>query len=186
MKLSHIVAVDHDWCIGKDDQLLFKIKSDLKHFKKLTTNGVVIMGRKTYESIGRPLPNRRNIVITSNPESIGNKEGAAIASNIDDAVLKARILAHEKTDEVFIIGGGKIYRQPFGIIDKIYLTVIDSSNNKGNIFYPKIGDFSMAHSGVLELTQYGWITTRLRAFPVGDDEPKATLVELERSMPYVR
>ncbi len=99
--------------IGDSNSLIWSLPNDLKRFKQLTTGQTVIMGRKTYESIGRPLPNRRNIIITrdENYEAIG----CEIVNSLEEALLLSG-------EDCFIIGGGEIYKQSLPIADKIYLT----------------------------------------------------------------
>src|SRR5512133_1457976 len=109
--ISIIVAVSDDWGIGKDNELLWHISEDLKRFKSLTIGKTVIMGKKTWESLPRkPLQGRKNIVLTDIPnETI---EGAVTAYSIDDALSKC-----EKDEELFVIGGGSIYRQFMALAD---------------------------------------------------------------------
>lgn len=131
--LSIIVAVSENGVIGKDNQLLWKLSADLMYFKNLTTNHVVIMGRKTYESIGKPLPNRINIVISSNNSF--RAEGVEIVSSLEKAIEKAQNLL--PNNEIFIIGGGTIYKQALSVADKVYLTEVKTSI-EGDTFFPKL------------------------------------------------
>src|SRR5450759_2995373 len=112
--ISIIVAVSEDWGIGKDNELLWHISEDLKRFKRLTMGNTVIMGKRTWESLPRkPLPGRKNIVLTDNPkESIAD---AVTAYSLEDALAKC-----EKNEEIFIIGGGSIYRQFMLTADRLY------------------------------------------------------------------
>jgi dihydrofolate reductase len=114
--ISIIVAVSEDWGIGKDNKLLWHISEDLKRFKRLTSGNTVIMGKKTWESLPvRPLPGRKNIVLTDDPlESI---DCSVTAYSIEDALSKC-----EKEDEIFVIGGGSIYRQFMPVADRLYIT----------------------------------------------------------------
>jgi len=129
--ISIIVAVSDDWGIGKDNDLLWNISEDLKRFKRLTSGNTVIMGKKTWESLPRrPLPNRKNIVLTDNPaETI---EGAVTAYSIDDALSKC-----VKSEEAFIIGGGSIYRQFMPIADRLYITHVHKKA-PADIYFPAI------------------------------------------------
>lgn len=129
MTVSIIVAIAKNHAIGKDNKLLWYLPNDLKHFKDVTTGHTVIMGRKTYDSVGKPLPKRRNIVITQQAISI---EGCEVVSSIEDALA---LCAHE--DEVFIVGGAQIYRQAIPLTDRIYLTVIDQDFD-GDTFFPEL------------------------------------------------
>jgi dihydrofolate reductase len=112
--INIIVAYDRNLAIGKDNTLVWKQSADLKRFKELTTGFPVVMGRKTFESIGRPLPNRRNIVITRQDIKI---DGVEIINSIED-------IKNIKED-IFIIGGGEIYKSCLILADKIYATEID-------------------------------------------------------------
>lgn len=115
--------------IGINNTLPWKLSADLKHFKAVTLGKPVIMGRKTWESIGRPLPGRENIVITSNDDYIA--EGATIFTCIDDA------LAHtQNAEEVMLIGGANLYAQLLPIVNKMYLTLIDL-DIEGDAFFPE-------------------------------------------------
>ncbi len=129
-KISIVVAVtSKDAAIGNGGKLLFHISDDLKRFKALTKGHPVIMGRKTFESIGRPLPDRTNFVITRNPDF--KADGVIIAHSLEDAIKKAA----ELDSEVFIIGGGEIYAQALPFADKLYLTIVDS-DAQGDVFFP--------------------------------------------------
>jgi dihydrofolate reductase len=132
MTLSLIAALDDKKGIGKNGKLPWHIPSDLKHFKNLTTGKTVIMGRKTFESIGRPLPKRQNIVITSNPSF--EKEGVLSASSLEDALDKAQ------SDEVFVIGGGQIFNEAIDKADKLYLTLV-SGDHQADTFFPGYEEF---------------------------------------------
>ncbi len=130
MKISIIVALAEDNGIGKDNKLLWHLPADLKHFKTLTTGHTIIMGRKTYESIGKPLPNRRNLVLTHRKEY--HQAGVEIFNNIADALLSC-----DQTGEVFIIGGAKIYEQTLWQADVIYITRVHAKL-PADIFFPEI------------------------------------------------
>lgn len=116
--------------IGVNNTLPWYISEDLKHFKSLTTGHTIIMGRKTYESIGRPLPNRRNIVISRNTEA--SYEGAEVVHSIEDAFSICK-----NDNEVFVIGGSNIYEQALSLVDYIYITEIKKSFS-GDAFFPEI------------------------------------------------
>lgn len=130
MELSIIVAIAKNRAIGKNNELLWHISEDLKHFKSVTMGCPIIMGRKTYESIGRPLPGRRNIVISR--DTCIDISGCECFNSIDDAVN-----ACKSEDKVFIIGGGDIYRQTLPLADRLYLTVVDREY-EADIFFPEI------------------------------------------------
>jgi dihydrofolate reductase len=129
--ISIIVAVSEDWGIGKDNELLWHISEDLKRFKRLTSGNTVIMGKKTWESLPRrPLPGRRNIVLTDDKtETI---ENAVTAYSIEDSLTKC-----EKNEEIFIIGGGSIYRQFMPIADRLYITHVHKKA-PADIYFPEI------------------------------------------------
>ena len=133
MILSVIVAMAHNRVIGLNNQMPWHLPADLAWFKKNTLNKPVIMGRKTFESIGRPLPNRHNIVISRQIESIDNKiSNVSWVKSIDEAISLAQ---KQQPDEVFIIGGGNIYQQVLPLIDRLYLTHIDAEL-QGDTYFP--------------------------------------------------
>jgi dihydrofolate reductase len=129
--LSIIVAVDENNAIGKDNKLLWHIAEDLKYFKLITKGHPVIMGRKTFESIGRPLPGRTNIIISRNPQYAA--EGCPVVDSLDKAIS----LARQIDDEQFVIGGATVYREAIRIADIIYLTVVHNKY-EADTFFPKI------------------------------------------------
>ncbi len=129
--ISIIVAVSDDWGIGRDNELLWHIPEDLKRFRRLTTGNAIIMGKKTWESLPRrPLPERINIVLTDIPgETI---EGAVTAYSIGDALARC-----DTGKEIFIIGGGSIYRQFLPLADRLYITHVHKKA-AADIFFPQI------------------------------------------------
>ena len=130
--LSIIVAVAKNGVIGANNQLLWHISDDLKRFKAITSGSPIIMGRKTFESLGRPLPNRHNVVITRN-DQYPLLEGVTRANSLLDAIEKAG----DNDKEVFIIGGGEIYRQAVDIVERMYITEVDQAP-EGDTFFPEI------------------------------------------------
>ena len=133
MILSVIVAMAHNRVIGLNNKMPWHLPADLAWFKKNTLNKPVIMGRKTFESIGRPLPNRHNIVISRQIESIDNKiSNVSWVKSIDEAISLAQ---KQQPDEVFIIGGGNIYQQVLPLIERLYLTHIDAEL-QGDTYFP--------------------------------------------------
>nr|WP_244878259.1 type 3 dihydrofolate reductase [Gilliamella apicola] len=131
--LSVIVAMAHNRVIGLNNQMPWHLPADLAWFKKNTLNKPVIMGRKTFESIGRPLPNRHNIVISRQIEPTDNKiSNVSWVKSIDEAISLAQA---QQPDEVFIIGGGNIYQQVLPLIDRLYLTHIDAEL-QGDTYFP--------------------------------------------------
>jgi dihydrofolate reductase len=134
--ISHLVAVSNELVIGVDNDLPWNLKDDLAHFKKYTLNKVIIMGRKTYESIGRPLPNRINYVISRTIKEI---DGAHVFNNLEEAMLSAE--KHNKDldieNEIVIIGGGYLFEETLPILNKLVITKVDCSV-AGDVYYPKI------------------------------------------------
>jgi len=130
MLLSVIVAIAENGVIGGGNQLLWHIPEDLKRFKSVTTGHTVIMGRKTFESIGKPLPGRVNIVISRNPNF--HPDGVLVASSLAAALELAK-----NDSEAFIIGGGEIYRQALPLASKLYVTRVHKSY-EGDTTFPLI------------------------------------------------
>ena len=129
-RISIVVAVTHkNAAIGNGGKLLVHISDDLKRFKAITKGHPIIWGRKTYESIGHPLPERTNIIITRNPHFTA--EGCIIVPSLEEALKKAGTL----DSEIFIGGGGEIYTQALPYTDKLYLTIVDS-DAEGDVFFP--------------------------------------------------
>lgn len=135
MILSHIVAVSTNDAIGKDGKLPWHISRDLKRFKKLTSNHIILMGRKTMESLPFVLPSRFNMVLSrSLPE--GNRNGFYIVKDIDSAKSKASsLIAEGWPDEVFCIGGAQIYTSTIEDCERIYLTKVDNIVDGADAFY---------------------------------------------------
>jgi dihydrofolate reductase len=132
MIISCIVAVAKNNVIGKNNNIPWYLPADLKYFKNTTLNHHVIMGRNCYESIGKPLPKRTNIIIT--------KDAYFISSNclVARSIPEALHMAHDNgEEEVFIIGGGQIYEQTVDLWDKLYITEVDL-NVDGDVFFPNI------------------------------------------------
>ncbi len=133
MIVSIIVATSLNNAIGKNNQLLWHLPADLKFFKTTTMGCPVIMGRKTFQSIGRALPGRTNVVVTRDENfNADNQFGIIVVSSIDEALVKLHV---EK--EVFIIGGGEIYNQTIGMADKIYRTVVNTEID-GDVYFSDI------------------------------------------------
>ena len=129
--ISIIVAVSEDWGIGKDNELLWHISEDLKRFKRLTSGNAVIMGKKTWESLPKkPLPNRKNIVLTDNPKE--TIENAITAYSIEDSLAKCT-----PGEGIFIIGGGSIYGQFMPIADRLFITHVHRKA-PADIYFPEI------------------------------------------------
>lgn len=129
MIVTIVVAISENNAIGKNNQLLWYLPADLKHFKNITTGHTVIMGRKTYDSVGKPLPNRRNIIITRRDITI---EGCQVARSIEEALALSN-----SEQEVFIVGGAEIYKQSIHLTDRIYLTIVHQKFDADS-FFPEI------------------------------------------------
>jgi dihydrofolate reductase len=131
MEINYIVAVSRNLCIGKDNDLPWRMKSDLKFFKEMTTNNAIIMGRKTFESMNnKPLPNRLNIVISKTlPDRV---EGILVARDIDEALQ----VCEENDFKTFIIGGGTLFANYLHMVNTIYMTVVDTEID-GDIYFPE-------------------------------------------------
>ncbi len=125
-----VVAIDKNNGIGADNDLLWQrdLPADLAHFKKITTGGSIIMGRKTFESIGRPLPNRENIVVSRRPTGV---PGVLTAASLTSAYELARY-------PIFVIGGGKVYADAIDDVDTLYVTEVLESFTQATVFFPAI------------------------------------------------
>lgn len=132
MILSAIVAVAENNAIGKNNQLPWHLPEDLKFFKRTTLGKPVLMGRKTFESLGKPLPGRLNIVL-SRQKDLKLPEGVLLFDNIDDAIEQL-----QDQQEVFIIGGGKIFEETLKVTDRLYLTQIKTVVTDADAFFPHI------------------------------------------------
>lgn len=165
MMISLVAAIGKNRELGKDNKLLWHISEDLKHFKEITSGHVVVMGRKTYESIGRLLPNRTNIVVTSDKQQVISKyekvpEKLVVVGSLDEAIevgmqysvssikegeeekiLNTKYSIHNTEDEVFIIGGGQIFEQALPIADRLYLTMVDATFD-ADTFFPDYSKFT--------------------------------------------
>jgi len=132
MIISCIVAIAKNNVIGNDNDIPWYLPADLKYFKKITSGHHILMGRKCYQSIGRPLPNRTNVIITRDPFFISTN--CLISHSIEEALT----IAHDNgEEECFIIGGGTIYEQTQTLWDKLYLTTVDIEP-EGDILFPQI------------------------------------------------
>lgn len=123
--------------IGKDGQIPWHISADLKRFRELTTPHPIIMGRKTFESIGKPLPRRTNMVVTRSFDLV-IPEGCWIYRTIENAVYGAKKIDDQR---IFIVGGGEIYRQTIDRADRLFLTLVEG-NFEGDTFFPDYSEFS--------------------------------------------
>ena len=124
--LAIIVAVAENGVIGRDNGLPWNIPADMAHFKRVTMGKPLLMGRKTYESIGRPLPGRANIVITRNPDF--SAPGIEVMSSLEEAVLRAQSVARaDGAEEVIVMGGAEIYRASLSEVDRLYVTEVHAA-----------------------------------------------------------
>lgn len=136
MKERHIIAaVAKDGAIGNKGGLLWDIKADLKHFKELTTGNIVIMGRKTYESIGRPLPNRQNIIVTSRNIEFPEGTNCYCVRSLAEAFKLAEKLPGEKS---FVIGGGQLYKEAIDWVDTLDITELFGQPYEADTYFPEI------------------------------------------------
>ncbi|WP_432455948.1 type 3 dihydrofolate reductase [Agarivorans sp. QJM3NY_29] len=150
MKVAMIAAMAKGRVIGLDNQMPWHLPADLKHFKTVTMGKPVVMGRLTYESIGRPLPGRLNIVVSRNPHL--SIEGVTVVNQLEDAL---QLVADQA--EVMIIGGANIYQQCLALADKLYLTLIDK-DLEGDAYFP-------------DYTQYQWQEMAREQHPADDKNP---------------
>ena len=130
--LKILVAFDENRVIGKNNALIWHLPADLKRFKALTTGHVIIMGRKTFESIGRPLPNRTTVVISRQQDL--KIEGVILAHSVEEAILKAKSISR---DDIFIVGGAEIYQLSLPLADQILVTQLHDIF-EGDAFFPEI------------------------------------------------
>ena len=132
--ISHLVAVSNNGVIGVDNDLPWNLKADLAHFREYTLNKTIVMGRKTFESIGRPLPKRTNYVVSRTIESI---PGAHVFKSLDDAFKSAESNSDEADSELVIIGGGYLFRDTIDTFNKLLITRVDC-DIEGDVFYPEL------------------------------------------------
>ena len=162
MKLSVIIAISENKVIGNGDKLPWHLSSDLKRFKAITTGHPIIMGRKTYESIGRILPGRLNVIITHNKTY--KVEGATVVHSIEEAISIAQ--EHEQ-EEAFVIGGAAIIKEGLKYCNKIYLTKV-LADVKGDVYL----DLNLSEE---------WKTIKEESLPANDkDEYPVTFLDLEK------
>lgn len=134
MKITIVVAVDQNRLIGRNNDLLYRLPEDLKRFKELTIGGVVLMGRKTFESIGKPLPNRMNVVIS-------RQKGLKISGcHVYESIEHAFEVLATGIENVFVIGGGEIYKQVLPYTDVIQMTLFKLTNphQHGDVYFPEL------------------------------------------------
>jgi len=165
-RLTFVVAVAENGVIGRDGQLPWRLPSDLKRFRALTLGKPVIMGRKTYASIGKPLSGRDNIVLSRQPSF--RAPGVIVAASLEAAIeLGRRLAAHKGAEEIAIIGGAEIFRAALPFADRIYLTLVKAAPE---------GDTRM-----LSLAPESWQETAREPMPQGPgDQYSADFIVLDR------
>lgn len=133
MIISAIVGIGKNNVIGKNNDMPWHLSADLKYFKRTTSGHHIIMGRKNYEAIGRPLPNRTNLIVTRNTDYTA--DGCLVVNSLPEALAIAK---NNEDTEAFIIGGGQIYGLSLPMLDKLYITEIDVEVPDGDVFFPEI------------------------------------------------
>ena len=145
--ISHVVALSNNNVIGVNNDVPWSLRKDLAHFKEYTTNKIIIMGRKTFQSIGHPLPNRLNFVVS---KTIKDIEGVHFFTSTEEALSKANNLCVENGyKEIVIIGGGYLFRETLDIVNKLVLTRVDC-NIDGDVYYPEINLESWEETSSIE------------------------------------
>jgi len=164
MKLAMIVAMANNNVIGLNNDMPWHLPADLQWFKKTTLGSPIIMGRKTYESIGRPLPGRLNIILSRDTKL--KIDGCTVVNSLEDALNIAKEADNSK-DEIFITGGAHLYNKFLADVDTLYLTQIDAEL-EGDTFFP-------------DYTKYNWQEKQRTETPADDKNPYAlTFLKLER------
>ncbi len=136
-RISIVSAIaKKDRAIGKNNALLWHIPEDMRHFRELTTGHAVVMGENTFKSIGRPLPNRTNIILSLDDDFA--PEGCLTVKSVDEAIDMAKKC---ETEEIFIIGGASIYKQFIVLADRLYLTLVEGDYD-ADTFFPEYGEFA--------------------------------------------
>ena len=142
-KICLIVAITEKGIIGKGNDLPWHIPEDLKHFRKTTMSNIIMMGRKTFESIGKPLPGRKNFILTSNPGSIPDEikdhENVFVFTSFEDAVSAAS----DMYEDMFIIGGASVYRDTIRYADRLYISRV-RKNYPGDVYFPEYDETEWA------------------------------------------
>ena len=167
--ISAIVAVDKDWGIGYQGQLLEHLPPDMKYFKELTMGNIVIMGRKTWDSLPvKPLPSRTNVVITSKETfyaQCGKGNAPTVYSNLNQIKLILNGKIYDQSKEVFVIGGGQIYKELLPYCDRVYVTFIGKSHDNVDTYFPNLDeDPEWEVSTYTELRDYGNIPYAFLAY----------------------
>lgn len=166
LNVVHVVAMDRQRCIGANNQLPWHLPDDLKHFKATTQGGVMLLGRKNFDSIGRALPNRISWVLTRDTawQADDVKVAHSLESLLDGAAADAKTRGQT---QIFVIGGGELYRQTLDISDHLIISHVDLAVS-GDVFYPKIpADFQVTQRTVLQdsKTQTGFEVVHYQCAP---------------------
>lgn len=141
MNISIVVAVAENGVIGKDNQLLWRLSADLKRFKSITSNHYILLGRKTFESIGKPLPNRTSLIISRDFKC--DFENCFVFKTINEAIVFA---AQQNQEEIFVIGGGEIYSQTLPLSNRIHLTLVHTEIEGDTYFDYDDSNWKVLHS----------------------------------------
>jgi dihydrofolate reductase len=160
MTVILIAAVARNGVIGRDNDLVWRDRDDLARFKRLTLGHVLVMGRKTYDSIGRPLAGRNTVVVTRQPD--WSVEGVTVARSVEDALKLAA------GNEVFVAGGGEIYRQALRYADRLELTEVDQTPD-GDICFPSFDRSGWRETGRDQRDGFAWVSYERRAPDTGVD-----------------
>ena len=154
-QISIIAAIGENRELGKKNELIWRIPADLKRVRELTTGHPIIMGRKTFESIGKPLPNRTNIIISRTASDI---EGCLVFDSLEKGIVAAQTA---DTEEIFIFGGASIYTEALPLVDRLYLTRVYATASEADTLFPNYSEFTnvVAKEDHLEHTPpYAWVT----------------------------
>lgn len=149
MTISTIAAIGKNNELGKNNDLIWHFRDDMLFFKETTMGSTVVMGRNTFESLPKALPNRQNIVITTNKDYA--PEGAITAQSIEEALSLA------ENDEVFVIGGGRLYAEMLDMSDKLYLTEIEAEDDEAEVFFPTFDKTKYTREKLTDFTSKGGI-----------------------------
>ncbi|MEH6389928.1 dihydrofolate reductase [Pseudomonas profundi] len=165
VRVAMIAAMGLNRVIGRDNQLPWHLPEDLKYFRSMTWGKPIVMGRKTFDSLGRPLPGRTNIVVSGQPNL--ELPGAKVAGSLEEALFAARNQAElDSVDEIMIIGGANLYEQMLGQTDRIYLTLVEAEPD-GDAWFPELPDEQ-------------WKLVEERAVAAGEDYPAHRYQVLDR------
>jgi dihydrofolate reductase len=156
MIVSLIVAMGKNRVIGRNNSMMWHLPQEYKYFKETTTGHCIITGRKNFEAVGRALPNRTNIIVTRNTDLI-IKDDVVIVNSIEDALDYARARGES---EVFICGGGEIYKQSLDLVDRMYITYVDYNEN-GDVYFPEFDESQfdkkeLKSMNITDNNKYAW------------------------------